>query len=48
MRSPPYKPLRKNEDEATEGENVEETVRRQGLLLLDELLGQTDDIANDG
>ena len=48
MRSPPYEPLRKNGVEATEGENVEETVRRQGLLLLDELLGQTDDTANDG
>jgi DNA repair exonuclease SbcCD nuclease subunit len=46
LRSPPYDPLRKNGDEALEGENVEETVRRQGLLLLDELLGQTDDTAN--
>jgi exonuclease SbcD len=48
MRSPPYEPLRKNGDEALEGESMEETVRRQGLLLLDELLGQTDDTANDG
>lgn len=48
MRSPPYKPLRKNEDEATEGENVEETVRRQGLLLLDQLLDQTEDTTKDG
>jgi DNA repair exonuclease SbcCD nuclease subunit len=48
MRSAPYEPLRKNRDEAPGEENVEETVRRQGLLLLDELLGQTDDTAKDG
>jgi len=48
MRSPPYDPLRKSGDDASEGEGMEETVRRQGLLLLDELLGQTDDPANDG
>ena len=48
MRSPPYKPLRTDGEEAVEGESMEETIRRQGLLLLDELLGQTDDTANDG
>lgn len=48
MRSPPYAPLRKNGDEALEGESVEETLRRQGLLLLDELLGQTEDTVNGG
>jgi hypothetical protein len=47
MRSPPYDPLRKNEEEALEGESMEETIRRQGLLLLDELLGQTEDTASD-
>jgi DNA repair exonuclease SbcCD nuclease subunit len=48
MRSPPYDPLRKNRDEAPEGENMEETVRRQGLLLLDQLLDQTEDTTKDG
>jgi len=48
MRSPPYEPLRKNRNEAPEGGNVEETVRRQGLLLLDQLLDQTDDTTKDG
>lgn len=33
MRSPPYEPLRKNGDEALEGESIEETVRRRGAQL---------------
>jgi len=47
MRSPPYDPLRKNEEEASKREDVRETLRRQGLLLLDELLGQTEDTPNE-
>jgi DNA repair exonuclease SbcCD nuclease subunit len=48
MRSPPYDPLRKNEEEALDAKSMKETLRRQGLLLLDELLGQTEDTVNDG
>jgi DNA repair exonuclease SbcCD nuclease subunit len=46
MGSPAYSPLPKEE---TVGEkDMKETVRRQGLLLLDELLGQTEDTATGG
>lgn len=47
MRSPAYGPLRKDGEEALEGESEEETLRRQGLSLLDELLSQAEDTVSD-
>jgi DNA repair exonuclease SbcCD nuclease subunit len=47
MRSPAYGPLRSDGEDPPEEEDMHETLRRQGLLLLDELLGQTEDAVSD-
>lgn len=46
IRSPAYEPLRSTEQQPFERRELKEVIRQQGLLLLDELLAQTEPTDN--